>query len=201
MRVEPVWVCTSRGAKGATIDAGSRVPFVAWGPVVVQGGAVSQSLVDLNDILPTLAALAAIDAPVDYPGDGQNLLPVLRGEAELPRESIFIHYEPFWPTGKPATYVFDRRWKLYEEGGFYDYQADPLERSPLDVATLEGEARAAHRALEARLGAMPGELQSRSRWLPRQAYYLMAGLVLALLALCWLCWRTIAYFRRRSRQA
>jgi len=186
-----------RGAKGATIDAGSRVPFLAWGPGVIEAGGVSGSLVNLNDILPTLTDLAGIGLPTEYPGDGQSLLPVLRGESELPRENIFIHYEPRWPTAKPARYALDRRWKLYEHGGFFDVDADPLEKAPLDVSALDNEPAAAYRALSARIESMPGELQSRRRWLPRQAYYLMVGAFAVTVLLAWLMWRAYRYFRRR----
>lgn len=186
-----------RGAKGATIDAGTRVPFLAWGPGVVAAGGVSGSLVNLNDILPTLAELAGVGLPTGYPGDGESLLPVLRGESELARENIFIHYEPFWPTGKPARYALDRRWKLYQDGDFFAVDIDPLEKAPLDVAALEGEAATAYRALATRIEGMPGELQSRRRWIPRQAYYIMAGAFVGLVMLLWLIWRAVKYFRRR----
>jgi arylsulfatase A-like enzyme len=186
-----------RGAKGATIDTGTRVPFLAWGPGVVEAGGVSGSLVNLNDILPTLAGLAGVALPADYTGDGESLLPVLRGESELKRESIFIHYEPFWPTAIPARYTLDRRWKLYQDGDFFDTETDPLEKTPLDVDTLEGEAAKAYWALAARIESMPGELRSRHRWIPRQAYYLLAGVGVVTLVLAWLMWRTVGYFRRR----
>jgi arylsulfatase A len=98
-----------RGAKGATINTGSRVPFLAWGPGVVTAGLKSDSLVNLHDIVPTLADLANVELPLNYPGDGTSLVPVFsRGEA-LSRENIFIHYEPRWPTARPARYAFDRR--------------------------------------------------------------------------------------------
>ena len=57
-----------RGAKGETIDAGSRVPFIIWGPGVVEEGGVNDSLVNLNDVLPTIAAVAGVSLPVSYPG-------------------------------------------------------------------------------------------------------------------------------------
>ena len=125
-----------RGAKGDTIDAGSRVPFIAWGPGVVKSGLVSDSLINLNDVLPTLSSLAGVPLPQDYPGDGESLLPVLMGQHELQRRELFIHYEPRWPTGAPARYAFDRRWKLYQHGDFFDMQSDPQESSPLNLSLI-----------------------------------------------------------------
>lgn len=190
-----------RGAKGATIDAGTRVPFIAWGPGVVSPGGVSGSLVDLNDILPTLADLAGIDVPAEYRADGASLLSVLRGQAELDRDSLFIHYEPFWPTGKPARYALDQRWKLYQGGGFFDVTTDPLEKQPLDIDSLQGEAARAYRTLSARIDEMPGELRSTRRWLPPQAYYLGAASLVLFTGLLWVLWRAIKMLRRRFAAA
>ena len=185
-----------RGAKGKTINAGSRVPFLAWGPGTVKAGLVSDSLVNLNDILPTLAQVAGIDLPPDYPGDGTSLVPVMSGEGELRRESIFIHYEPRWPTALPARYVFDRRWKLYESGDFFDMRADPREQSPLNIFELEPEAADAYKALRTRLDNMPGKLSSNRRWLPPVAYKLLAATALAFLVLGWIAVRLYHKSRR-----
>ena len=102
----------------------------------------------------------------------------MSGQGELPRENLFIHYEPRWPTALPARYAFDRRWKLYEGGEFYDMQSDPLEKSPLDLSLLDSRAAAAYDALTSRLDGMPGQLSSTRRWLPPVAYKLMAITVL-----------------------
>jgi arylsulfatase A-like enzyme len=184
------------GAKGQTIDAGSRVPFMAWGPGLVDSGLVSDSLVNLNDILPTLVEFSGAALPEHYPGDGVSLAPAMRGEAELERENIFIHYEPFWPSGKPARYAFDRRWKLYENGGFYDMQADPLEKNGLDVGALNHEASVAYEVLSQRISAMPGELRSKYRWIPAQFYYYAIGMLMAVIAVLWLLRRLVRFIRR-----
>ena len=181
-----------RGAKGSTIDAGSRVPFIAWAPGRLLAGLQSDSLVNLNDIMPTLVELAQADIGADYPGDGISLVPAMTGQDALQRESIFIHYEPFWPTAMPARYAFDRRWKLYDSGEFFDMQSDPLENSPLDMDGLEEEGATAFKALYARIQSMPGQLSSNRRWLPPQFYPLLiaAGIGLALIILSiGLLWR------------
>jgi arylsulfatase A len=188
-----------RGAKSQTINAGSQVPFMVWGPGLVQSGVVSDSLVNLNDILPTLAEIAGVEVPVDYPGDGESLAPLLRGEGELDRENIFIHYEPRWPSGLPSRYAFDRRWKLYEGGGFFDMASDPLESTALPVEQLSGEAAIAYQALSARIERMPGELQSTRRWIPAQFYVAAAVAVLILISVGYLLWRLIRTVRRSRR--
>lgn len=178
-----------RGGKGKTTNTGSLVPFIAWGPGLVRSNGVSSSLVSLNDVLPTLTAVAGVPVPGDWPVDGESLLPVLRGEAELGRESLFIHYEPRWPSGKPARYALDQRWKLYDNGGFYDTVADPDENSALDVNHLDAGVLTTYNLLHERLHSMPGELKSTRRWIPPIAYYLAGAALLALCALAYLLWR------------
>ena len=116
----------------------------------------------------------------------------MTGQDALQRESIVIHYEPFWPTAMPARYAFDRRWKLYDSGEFFDMHSDPLENSPLDIDGLEEEGATAYKALYARMQSMPGQLRSNRRWLPPQFYPLLiaAGIGLALMLLSiGLLWR------------
>jgi arylsulfatase A len=154
---------TVRGGKRLTTNAATHVPFLAWGPGLVGPGAVSDSLVNLNDILPTLAQLAGVELNAANGFDGESLVPVMRGESELGRDSLFIHYESFrsWP--EPARYVFDRRWKLYNDGRFFDLENDPEEQSPVEVKDLSEEASARYYALAGRLEHMPGQFHSTQR--------------------------------------
>ncbi|NQX87440.1 MAG: sulfatase-like hydrolase/transferase [Halioglobus sp.] len=174
------------GAKGKTLNTGSRVPFIAWGPGLVVEGRVSASLVNLNDILPTLAELAGVALPETYPGDGVSLVPVFRNLSELPRENLFIHFEPRVPTMRPARYAFDQRWKLYEDGRFYDLKIDPLERRSLVLGNLDREGFVAYRTLQARINAMPGQLDTKTRWVPTVAIVLVSvALLIAVTILVW----------------
>lgn len=175
-----------KGAKGRTLNTGSRVPYIVWGPGIVSGNRVSDSLVNLNDILPTLVELAGAALPEGDPGDGISLLPLLRGEGELARENLFIHHEPRWPTSRPARYAFDRRWKFYEDGRFFDMQADPLERRALDPGQMDREQLVAYRSLQARVRSMPGELDTGRRWVPTVAFVLVgAALLIAVTIFVW----------------
>lgn len=176
-----------RGAKGKTLNTATRVPFIAWGPGIIKGKRVSDSLVNLNDIMPTLVDLAGTVLPENHPGDGVSLLPLLRGEGELARENLFIHHEPRWPTSRPARYAFDRRWKYYEDGRFYDMQADPLERRALDPGRMDREQLVAYRGLQARVRTMPGELDTGGRWVPTVAIVLVSlALLIAATIFVWI---------------
>ena len=138
-----------RGGKGRTTDAGTRVPFIASWPGVIEAGAVSDALIDLSDFLPSLAELAGARLPGDRVIDGRSFVPVLRGEQASARDWVFTDFRPRFPRFSEAAFVQDRRFKLYEDGRFFDVAADVQERQPLPVESLAGDAAAARAALQA----------------------------------------------------
>jgi arylsulfatase A len=66
-----------------------------------------------------------------------------------------------------SEYAFDRGYKLYRDGRFFDLAADPAEAKPLKVADLTGRAADAAKKLQAALdqfkAARPAELDKRFR--------------------------------------
>jgi arylsulfatase A-like enzyme len=79
-----------RGAKGGTFEGGMRVPAIFWWPGTIRSGVVTD-IGSTLDLLPTLAAIAGVDAPRDRALDGHALTPVLRGTGRSPRETM-IYY-------------------------------------------------------------------------------------------------------------
>ena len=56
------------------------------------------------------------------------------------RDAIFMDYVLGWWPFDPVRYAFTARWKLYDDGRFFDIATDPLEKSPLQQAGLPAEA-------------------------------------------------------------
>ena len=76
-------------------EGGIRVPmFVNW-PGSVEGGTYSDEPVLSTDFYTTFLELAGLDTPENYPLDGESLLPLLKGEKELDRESVFWHFPSY----------------------------------------------------------------------------------------------------------
>ncbi len=147
-----------QGNKGATTDAGTRVPLVAYWPGVIRAGRVNDDLVDFSDFLPTLLEAAEATVPTNL--DGWSFLPQLRGEAGNPREWIYCYYCPR-PERTPATrFVRDRRFKLYGDGRFFDVAADPTEKQPLEDVAKDAAADAARRKLAEAMKSLPDEGQT-----------------------------------------
>jgi arylsulfatase A-like enzyme len=96
-----------RGMKGTTWEGGYRVPCIARWPGRLPAGRVCDEVAVTMDLFATAMAAAGVALPGDRVIDGQDLLPVLAGNARSRHDVIFGHAGP-----KLAT-VRDGRWKLH----------------------------------------------------------------------------------------
>jgi len=134
-------------------DGGTRVPCVVSWPGVIRQGRVVKDIIDFSDFLPTICQAAGVRIAADLVIDGQSFLPQLEGKPGTPRESIYLWYSRSGSAKKAEVFARSRRYKLYDDGRFFDVGEDRLERSPPDDAALSREARAAKAALQTRLDA------------------------------------------------
>lgn len=128
-----------QGGKGDTTEAGMRVPLIARWKGHIPGGRVNDDLIESCDVLPTLCAATGVSSATMGKQDGRSFLPQLRGEKGHPRDWIYSWYDPRpghdkerWT--RTERFVFDHRWKLYEDGRLYDWAADPRETKPVENA-------------------------------------------------------------------
>jgi arylsulfatase A-like enzyme len=82
------------------------------------------------DILPTVLAAAGAAGPTGQPLDGQNIMPILRGEAAAPSRNLF------WSGGSEDGWwaVRSDNWKLVGEKakvGLFDLSKDVSEQNDL----------------------------------------------------------------------
>jgi len=129
-----------RGRKRDVYEGGIRVPFLVRWPAQAPAGRVdTASIVAAVDLLPTFAAAAGAELPPDFQGDGQNILPLLRG---LPMERAKpMYWEWRYGLGRggepePPSLLAVRegRWKL-----LYDRSRGVKEL--YNVATDRNESR------------------------------------------------------------
>lgn len=127
-----------RGQKADIWDGGHREPFVARWPSAIPAGLVRDDPVGLVDLLPTIAGAVGADGGRDVE-DGQDILQVLTGDAEVDTERVLIHHslrgmfavrrgkwKAVFGTGSggftsPAGDLSDN------DGQLYDLVADPAE--------------------------------------------------------------------------
>jgi arylsulfatase A-like enzyme len=104
---------TGGDGKGQTIERGVRVPLIVSCPGTVAAGVVSDELVDLTDVLPTLADFGGAKIPPIHAIDGKSLKSTLLGGREPHRPWIFSYLGQ-------GRMLRDRRWLLEGDGKFYD---------------------------------------------------------------------------------
>ncbi len=121
--------------KGCRFYEGAvRVPLAISWPGHFETGMVSDALVELTDIYPTL--MEATGQPIPDGTQGRSLTPILTGAASPDDHRDFVWSEYIDAINRPdATRAFmyrDRRWKLVSYHGngigeLYDLKADPDE--------------------------------------------------------------------------
>ena len=99
------------GAKGTTYEGGMRVPMIACWPGQIPAGQRSAEVATTMDIFPTLARLAGAEMPGDRTYDGDDIMPLLRGEGESPQGRFFYF------RGSRLEAVREGDWKLRKAGG------------------------------------------------------------------------------------
>ena len=82
---------TGGQGKGQSTELGARVPMIVNCPGIVKQQGTSNELVDLSDILPTLADFAGAKLPKGQVIDGQSFAPLLQGEKAPTREWIYSY--------------------------------------------------------------------------------------------------------------
>jgi len=151
------------GGKGATTDAGTRVPFIANWPNHINRGGVSSDLVDFSDFFPTLCQVANVKVPEELPIDGRSFLRQLRGEQGNSRDWIYSWFSRDGVTSLAKEFARNQRYKLYLTGEFFDIENDELEVKDLQGKEL-GQATTRIRellqsALDQYAEARPAELR------------------------------------------
>ena len=130
---------TAEEAEADQGDSSNGTPAEA--PSIAPAGFVSDALVELIDIAPSLLELAGLSSPQGM--QGRSLLPILRGEAPAHQHRDFVRCEfyraqnPDVPgrekyEGSYATMYRNQRHKVvvyhgYEQGELYDLEEDPGE--------------------------------------------------------------------------
>jgi arylsulfatase A len=145
------------GGKGLTTDAGMHVPLLARWRGVTPEGKACPDLIDSTDFVPTLMEATGAKWFSGRPLDGRSFLPQVRGAKGNPREWAFSHYDPH-PGCKvnftPTRLAWNHRYKLYQDGRFYDMEKDPAEASPIAPGSESADARSARKTLQTGLAQM-----------------------------------------------
>lgn len=116
-----------RGRKGQMFEGGVRVPFLMRWPGKIAPGTVSDEFLTALEVFPMLVKAAGASLPKAVEFDGFDMLPVLQGQAESERESMFWERQ-----GEHGARL--GRWKLVQSrtgSGLFDLSEDVAESNDL----------------------------------------------------------------------
>jgi uncharacterized sulfatase len=114
-----------RGRKNLPFEGGLRVPFIARWPGVIPAGTVTDEMSMNFDVFATCLAAAGIPLPQDRIIDGEDILPVLQGQASSPHETLYYY------KGRRLLGVRHRDWKylrrhMTDNGGYASLSQGPF---------------------------------------------------------------------------
>ncbi|MHB8899870.1 MAG: sulfatase-like hydrolase/transferase [Thermoguttaceae bacterium] len=116
-----------RGGKGQMFEGGIRVCCLARYPGRLPAGSVNDQFVTSMDLLPTLLALAGASPPEGLVLDGYDIMPVLAGDQDSPRQEMFWKRQ-----GDEAARAGNWKWIRNRSGTFlFDLAADLGEKNNL----------------------------------------------------------------------
>lgn len=138
-------------AKAQVSDLGVHVPLIVRAPGMARAGAVSQSLTDFTDLLPTMMEVAGRPLPAGTVFDGRSLVAELKGVAAPANQRSWIYTQ----YGAHRA-VRDQRHYHDSKGAFFDLTADPLQQHDLSADPTPTVAAARERLRQV-LSAQPAD--------------------------------------------
>ena len=117
--------------KNALYEASARVPLIVAGPGLQQG-VISNDLVSLIDLFPTLMDMAGLDHPQGI--DGVSLLPLCRGDATGRPNYVFSEYHSNFSNTGIAMWR-QGPWKYVRYAGYHP-QLFNLHDDPEEIHNL-----------------------------------------------------------------
>lgn len=122
-----------REGKGRIYEGGQRVPLMVRWPGKIEAGSVSDAIVGPIDLYPTVLDALGVEKPAAHIIDGISFLPVLEGDANSARDTLFT----WFPHLIPAVSVRQGDWKLIRR--FEPHRDYPEVRELYNLKTDLGE--------------------------------------------------------------
>ena len=104
-----------RGGKGETFEGGIRVVSLLRWPAVIKPGSVSEQVMHVFDVFPTLAAAAGVVMQNSKKLDGENLWPSIQSGRPTPRSKPLFFTSEIPIFGNFNFAAIDGNWKLVQE--------------------------------------------------------------------------------------
>jgi uncharacterized sulfatase len=148
-------------------DTSLRIPLIVRWPGVVKPGAVYDEWVTNQDTFPTILAMAGVEKPRGWKGEGHDLTALLRGKAYAKREILFGQYDITNTASQKLRVIRTKDWKLVrhytvtDQDELFDLVNDPGE---LKNRYTDRAAQAVREELQSRLNAWMRSIGDPTPW-------------------------------------
>ena len=158
-----------RAYKGALLEGGIGVPFIARWPGKVPAGKVDKtSILSAVDLLPTFCELAGVKLPRSYKPDGISQVDTLKGNGNSKRtKPLYWKIGAPWPAreSKPDHWVSyavaSMQWKLVANNDLSHCELFDLEKDPVEKNDLKDENPEVVRDLLAKIRSWQSSLPAK----------------------------------------
>ena len=129
-----------RAGKGWCYEGGIRVPLIITGPDIINPGRTEETPVVSMDFYNTILNLCS---NTTVKNDGENLVPLLKGNGPVNRNELFWHYPHYHGSAwKPGSAIRKENWKLivhYEDNRteLFNLKNDPGETTDISEKNPE----------------------------------------------------------------
>jgi uncharacterized sulfatase len=151
------WCTTDRqGVRPNMWDTSLRIPLIVRWPGVVKPGTVHDEWVTNQDTFPTILAMAGVEKPRGWKGEGHDLTVLLRGKSFAKREVLFGQYDITNTASQRMRMVRTKDWKLVRHYTVDDQdELFDLVRDPGELKNLyrDESSQAARDELQSKLDA------------------------------------------------
>ncbi len=148
-----------RGGKGETFEGGIRVVSLLRWPAAIKAGSVSEQVMHVFDVFPTLAAAAGVVMQNSKKLDGENLWPSIQSGRPTPRSKPLFFTSEIPIFGNFNFAAIDGNWKLVQEvkqtlvetnttNWLFNLSEDPNEYDDLSAAQPQRVAALANAILD-----------------------------------------------------
>ena len=125
------------GSKYDVLEGGIRVPAIVQWPAGLRPGRRCGALVHFIDWLPTLYGLTGRDVPEGLALDGDDVMPLLRGEPGSETKPRYWQWNRYEPVAHANAAMREGRWKLYWPPIPEASAKDPSDNVPYERFMLE----------------------------------------------------------------
>ncbi|MCE9529620.1 MAG: sulfatase-like hydrolase/transferase [Planctomycetes bacterium] len=151
------WCTTDRnGVRPNMWDTSLRIPLIIRWPGVVKAGTVYSEWATNQDTFPTILAIARVDKPKEWKGEGHDLAALLQGKTYANREVHFGQYDISNTASQKMRMIRTKDWKLVRhytvenQDELFDLANDPGELKNL---YSDESKKAVREELQAKLNA------------------------------------------------